>query len=84
MKQVGGREDRWMTDVNHQASKALIERYEANALFVLEDLTDVRNVTERVRMKDRYETVSWAFYQLRTMLEYKALMNGSKVIAVDP
>jgi IS605 OrfB family transposase len=84
LKRVGQRENRWMADVNHRVSKALIERYGANTLFVVEDLTGVRNATERVRIKDRYETVSWAFYQLRTMLEYKAQMNGSKVIAVDP
>ncbi|BAU29499.1 IS605 OrfB family transposase [Aneurinibacillus soli] len=84
LKRIGGRENRWMADVNHQVSKALVKRYGANTLFVVEDLTDIRNVTERVRIKNRYETVSWAFYQLRTMLEYKALMSGSKVIAVDP
>ncbi|WP_312113633.1 transposase, partial [Brevibacillus reuszeri] len=78
------RENRWMTDVNHQVSKALVERYGANTLFVVEDLTDVRNATERVRVKNRYEIVSWAFYQLRQMIEYKALMAGSKLIAVDP
>lgn len=84
LKRVGQRENRWMTDVNHQVSKALVERYGTNTLFVVEDLTGVRHATERVRVKDRYETVSWAFYQLRTMLAYKSLMSGSKVIAVDP
>ena len=31
-----------------------------------------------------YVSVSWAFYQFRQMLEYKAEMNGQKVIVVDP
>ncbi|GED68760.1 transposase [Brevibacillus reuszeri] len=84
LKRIGQRENRWMTDVNHQVSKALVTRYGANTLFVVEDLTGVRHATERVKIKDRYETVSWAFYQLRQMLEYKALMAGSKMIAVDP
>lgn len=84
LKRIGQRENRWMADVNHLVSKALVERYGANTLFVVEDLTGVRQATERVKIKDRYETVSWAFYQLRTMLEYKAQMNGSKVIAVNP
>ena len=84
LKRIGQRENRWMTDVNHQVSKALVERYGANTLFVVEDLTGVRNATERVRVTDRYETVSWAFYQLRQMIEYKAVMAGSKLIAVDP
>ncbi|QOS99429.1 transposase [Brevibacterium sp. JNUCC-42] len=84
LKKIGQRENRWMTDVNHTVSKALVERYGANTLFVVEDLTGVRNVAEHVRVKNRYEYVSWAFYQLRQMIEYKALMHQSKVMAVDP
>ncbi|GAJ41533.1 RNA-guided endonuclease InsQ/TnpB family protein [Saccharococcus caldoxylosilyticus] len=84
LKKIGQRENRWMTDINHSVSKALVEKYGPNTLFVIEDLTGVRHATERVRLKDRYVTVSWAFRQLREMLEYKAMRNGSKVIAVDP
>lgn len=72
-----------MTDVNHRVSKALVHRYGAHTLFVVEDLTGVRGVTERVRLKDRYETVSWAFYQLRQMITYKAVKYGAKVMAMD-
>jgi putative transposase len=84
LKRIGQRENRFMTDVNHRVSKALVERYGENTLFVLEDLTGIRQVTERVRVQDRYEMVSWSFYQLRKMIEYKSLRNGAKVIAVDP
>jgi len=84
LKRIGQRENRWMTDVNHRVSKALVERYGAETLLVLEDLSGVRQVTERVRIKDRYQTVSWAFYQLRQMVTYKAVLQGSKVMAVDP
>ncbi len=84
LKQIGQRENRWMTDVNHQVSKALVARYGAGTLFVLEHLTGVRQATERTRVKDRYVTVSWAYHQLRMMVEYKALLAGSMVIAVDP
>ncbi|MDQ6422001.1 transposase [Paenibacillus sp. LHD-117] len=84
LKQIGERETRWMTDVNHQVSKALARRYGANTLFVLEDLTGIRRATEKTRLKDRYVTVSWAFHQLRKMVEYKAQLVGSIAIAVDP
>jgi putative transposase len=84
LKRIGQRENRFMTDVNHRVSKALVERYGKNTLFVLEDLTGIRQMTERVRVKDRYEMVSWSFYQLRKMIEYKSRRNGAKVIAVDP
>jgi putative transposase len=73
LKQIRQRENRFMTDVNHRVSKAPVERYGADTLFVVEDLTGIRQATERVRIQDRYETVSWSFYQLRKMIEYKAL-----------
>lgn len=84
LKAIGQRENRWMTDVNHSASKALIDHYGAGTLFVLEDLTGIRSATEKVRTPARYVTVSWAFYQFRQMLEYKANLHGAKVMAVDP
>lgn len=47
LKQIGERENRWMTDANHQVSRALVTRYGANTLFVLEDLTVIREATEK-------------------------------------
>lgn len=73
-----------MTDVNHCVSKALITKYDKDTLFVIEDLTGIRAATKKVRLKDRYEMVSWSFYQLRTFIEYKAINTGSITIAVDP
>lgn len=84
LKRIGQRENRWMSDVNHQVSKALVTGYPEGTLFVLEDLTGIRSATERVALKDRYEQVSWAFFDLRRKMEYKAELYGSKVIAVDP
>ena len=40
LKAISGRENRWMTDVNHRLSKTLVNRYGRNTLFVIEDLTD--------------------------------------------
>lgn len=84
IKSIGSRENRYVSDVNHTITKALVDKYGANTLFVLEDLTNVRNSTEKVNIKDRYVSVSWAFYQFRQMLEYKAQMNNSIVITVSP
>ena len=84
LKAIGQRENRWMQDVNHQVSKALVVNNPKNTLFVLEDLTGVRNATERVRTKDRYVSVSWSFFNLEQKLIYKAKQNQSTVIKVDP
>ena len=84
IKAVGQRENRWMQDVNHQVSKALVESNPKHTLFVLEDLSGVRNATERVRTRDRYVSVSWSFYDLEQKLIYKAKQNQSTVIKVDP
>lgn len=84
LKAINHRENRWMQDVNHQVSKALVESNPKHTLFVLEDLSGVRNATERVRTKDRYVSVSWSFYDLEQKLIYKAKQNQSTVIKVDP
>lgn len=84
LKQIGSRENRYVTDINHQVTKALVEQHPKGTLFVIEDLSRVRQSTERVHVRNRYVSVSWAFYQFRKMLEYKALLNGQKVVSVDP
>ena len=73
-----------MTDVNHQVTKALIENNPKGTVFVLEDLTGVRQVTEKVQAKHRYVTVSWACFQFKQFLSYKAKEQGMSVVTIDP
>lgn len=84
LKSIGQRENRWMQDVNHCVSKALVKNNPEHTLFVLEDLTGIRNVTEKAKTKYRYISVSWSFYDLEQKLKYKAIKNKSTVINVDP
>ena len=84
LKAIGSRENRWMQDVNHQVSKALVENNPKHTLFVLEDLSSVRKATEKVHVKDRYVSVSWSFFDLEQKLIYKAKNNQSAVIKVNP
>lgn len=84
LKSIGQRENRWMQDVNHCVSKALIESNPKHTLFVLEDLSGVRSATEKIRVKDRYVSVSWSFYDLEQKLIYKAMQHQDKVIKVNP
>lgn len=85
LKRISGRENRWMSDVNHQVSKALTRQYGGRTLFVIEDLTGVsfneRNLSGR-NNKGRNGTRSWAFYQFEQYLAYKAKASGSAVIKV--
>ena len=84
LKAIGQLENRWMQDVNHCVSKALVENNPKHTLFVLEDLSGVRSATEKIRVKDRYVSVSWSFYDLEQKLIYKAMQHQDKVIKVNP
>ena len=84
IRTIGQRENRWMNDVNHCISKALVCSNPEGTLFVLEDLTGIRGATERVRIKDRYTQVSWTYYDLEQKLAYKAKKYGSSMLSVDP
>lgn len=86
LKALSGRENRWMTDVNHQISKTLVQEYGENTLFVLEDLTKIS--TDELNLnkdkKHNRELRSWTFYQLEQFLIYKAHDNKSEIIKVNP
>ena len=85
LKAISGRENRWMSDVNHQISKTLVEKYGEDTLFVLEDLTGVsfeeRNLSRTA--KQNYDLRSWSFYQFEQFLTYKAHENCSEVLKVS-
>lgn len=84
IKAIGQRENRWMQDVNHCISKALVKSNPEGTLFVIEDLKGIRSVTERVAVKNRHVSVSWAYYDLEQKLLYKALRNHQLVRKVNP
>lgn len=73
--------------MNHTISKAIIaDAKTRNAIVAIEDLT---GIIERTNQKPRNKTErrrsnSWAFYQLRSCLEYKGIGAGVKLIAVAP
>lgn len=84
LKKLSGRENRWMSDVNHCLSKTLVKQYGANTLFVLEDLTGVSfEEQNQGGKKQNRDLHSWAFYELETMLAYKAERVGSQVVNVS-
>ena len=85
LKKLSGRENRWMSDVNHQISKTLVQTYGEGTLFVIEDLTGVSFEEQNLkRTKDgRNELRSWTFYQFEQFLQYKAEAVGAKFLKVS-
>jgi len=87
LKRLSGRERRFQAWVNHGISKTIVSRAKAsNSTIALEDLTGIRERTnQQPRSKtERRRSNSWAFYQLRTFISYKALKEGVRVVLVNP
>lgn len=83
LKRISGRENRFMSDVNHRITKTLVDTYGSGTVFVLEDLTGVSfSLDDSATPKSKKDKRSWAFYQFEQYLSYKAKMNGSMVIKV--
>jgi putative transposase len=84
LQKMRRRERRWMKHVNHKITKTLVAKAAVSRkALALEDLTGLREEIT-VRRADRYERHSWAFYQLRLFLTYKAAWAGVPVYLVDP
>ncbi len=87
LKRLSGRERRYQAWINHNISSSIInEAIATNSSVAIEDLTGIRERTnEKPRNKtERRRSNSWAFYQLRTFLEYKGIKEGVNIIAIPP
>lgn len=85
LRKLSGRENRWMSDVNHRISKALVDKYGENTLFVIEDLAGVSFEDSNLNRsaKQKRQLRSWAFFQLEQFLTYKAHAAKSEVLQVS-
>ena len=78
------REQRFRKDVNHRISKKLVAKAKDTGRGIgLEDLKGIRG-RQRFRKPQRARMSGWAFFQLRTFIEYKAQLAGVPVALVDP
>jgi IS605 OrfB family transposase len=87
LKRLSGKEKRFQRHINHVISKTIIlDARKSNSIVAIEDLTGIRERTNtQPRSKtERRRSNSWAFYQLRTFLEYKGLINGVQILPVSP
>ena len=84
LKKLSGREKRFQKDTNHCIAKTLVHKAVVSCkALALEDLTGIRERVT-VRHENRYERHSWAFYQLRVYIAYKAAWASVPVRFVDP
>jgi putative transposase len=84
LKQLSGRQSRFQRDTNHAISKRLVlKAKDTTRAIAVEDLKGIRKrVTVRKSQRARHH--NWAFAQLRTFLEYKSVLYGVRLYAVDP
>jgi IS605 OrfB family transposase len=84
LKKRHHKEQRMAQAVNHVISKRIVEKAQRHSLGIaLEDLTGIRERVT-VRKGQRRQHNSWAFYDLRQKLEYKAKLVGVPLVLVDP
>jgi IS605 OrfB family transposase len=87
LQRLSGRERRFQSWVNHTVSYRIVQSAkQGGKAIALEDLTGIRERTNDLpRSKtERRRSNSWAFYQLRQFLNYKAIKFGVKLVFVDP
>ena len=84
LKKLRGKEQRFQSHTNHVISKSIVRKAkDTERGIALEDLTGIRDRVT-VRKNQRTAIHSWAFWQLRAFISYKALAEGVAVEAVDP
>jgi putative transposase len=74
LRQMRRRESRFQSDTNHCISKKLVQKAAVSR----------KAIALTVRREHRYERHSWAFFQLRQYITYKAAWAGVAVRLVDP
>ena len=84
IRTIGQRENRWMNDVNHCLSKTLVNQYDKNTLFVMENLVGADFAGTKHNNDLRDELSSWSHFDLGQKITYKAALKGSKAIEVSP
>jgi len=80
LQKLAGRERRFVADVNHCISKAIVNK-DCDAI-ALEELR-TSNMKRKTRKKTRSLIGNWSAKQLLTFIQYKAEMLGKTVILVN-
>jgi putative transposase len=84
-KRLSGKERTTANLINHTISKSIVvSAKEQGKGISIEDLTNIRFTSKRRNKKFRTKLGKWNFADLRAKLEYKALLNGVKLVVINP
>lgn len=83
-ERLSGREQRFVSHTLHTLAKRIVDSLEPGDTLAIEDLTGLRGRTTKRGKEARHLHNLWPYSQLRFALEYKAVLRGVKVVAVDP
>lgn len=85
LKRLSGKEKTTATIQNHSISKSIVNSAKRqNKGIAIENLTNIRFTSKRRNKTFKTKLNRWNFSQLRCFLEYKSLLNGVKLIVVNP
>lgn len=85
LKRLSGKEKTHASIINHTIAKSIVQSAKKQGKGIaIEDLTGIRFTSKRRNKKFRTKLGKWNFSMLRKYIEYKALLNGVKVVVVDP
>jgi len=79
LKNLSGTWNRFMRLQNHNISKSIVESLNNGDVIVMEDLKGIRTTAKYNKWVHK-----WAFRQLQSFIEYKALDKGIRVVYVNP
>ena len=83
LRRISGRQARYQRDVNHVISKCVVAKAKDTLRAIALERLDGARERITVRRRQRAQHANWAFFQLRSFIEYKAALAGVPVILVD-
>lgn len=79
LRKISGRWRKLMAWTNHNISKSIVEPLDQGDVIVMEDLVNIRKTAKYNKWIHK-----WAFFQLRSFIEYKAFRKGIRVVYINP
>ena len=79
LKSLSGKWKQFMAFSNHNISKRIIEPLRSGDVIIMEDLSNIRKTARYNKWVHK-----WAFRQMQSFIEYKAVRKGIRVVYINP